>query len=204
MGSRGNHRDRKRDLDGYDEPSFPGSGAEPTYFQRPDRANPAPAVDAEVLWFNPDKGFGFVRTVDGSEAFLHIRSLESSGNGSVTQGSRLRVVLEDSPKGKQVCQVLEVSEAVGSPPPRRPSARSFPNLPTQPTSAEQTAEGTVKWYNSDKGFGFISLSNGEADVFVHASALTRAGMSPLTDGQRVNISYGQGSKGLETRTIRPA
>ncbi|MEQ1955156.1 cold-shock protein [Mesorhizobium sp. CN2-181] len=203
MGSRGNHRDRKRGFDSNAEPSFPDSAAEPSYFQRPARPNPAPAVDAEVLWFNPDKGFGFVRTVDGSEAFLHIRSLESAGHPSTTQGTRLKVILEDSPKGKQVCQVLEVAAAV-DPPPRRPSTRSVANLPTQPTSADQTGEGTVKWYNPDKGFGFISLGEDKADVFVHASALTRAGMSPLTDGQRVNISYGQGSKGLETRTIRPA
>jgi cold shock protein len=46
-------------------------------------------------------------------------------------------------------------------------------------------EGSVKWYNSEKGFGFISPDNGEKDVFVHATALGRSGLSALEEGQRV-------------------
>lgn len=49
------------------------------------------------------------------------------------------------------------------------------------------ATGTVKWYNSTKGYGFIAPENGGKDVFVHATALERAGMSGLTEGQ--TISY---------------
>ena len=48
------------------------------------------------------------------------------------------------------------------------------------------ATGTVKWFNSTKGFGFIQPDNGEQDVFVHISAVERAGMSGLKDGQKVS------------------
>jgi CspA family cold shock protein len=48
------------------------------------------------------------------------------------------------------------------------------------------ATGTVKWFNSTKGFGFIQPDNGEQDVFVHISAVQRAGMSGLDEGQKVN------------------
>ena len=56
-------------------------------------------------------------------------------------------------------------------------------------------------YNADKGFGFVGQDNGGKDVFVHASALTRAGLSGLTKGQRVRMQVGQGQKGLEARSI---
>ncbi|MDP9838698.1 CspA family cold shock protein [Neorhizobium huautlense] len=46
--------------------------------------------------------------------------------------------------------------------------------------------GTVKWFNSTKGFGFIQPDNGSADVFVHASAVERAGMHSLSDGQKIS------------------
>jgi len=47
--------------------------------------------------------------------------------------------------------------------------------------------GTVKWFNSTKGFGFIAPDNGGADVFVHISAVERAGLSGLSDGQKVSF-----------------
>ncbi|MBZ9603114.1 cold-shock protein [Phyllobacterium sp. KW56] len=62
--------------------------------------------------------------------------------------------------------------------------------------------GTVKWYDPEKGFGFIAPDNGEKDVFVHATALTGSGLSLLVEGQKVVVECGQGKKGLEVRSIR--
>jgi len=61
--------------------------------------------------------------------------------------------------------------------------------------------GTVKVYKSDKGFGFVGQDGGGKDVFVHATALARAGLSGLVEGQRVRMQIGQGQKGLEAKTI---
>ena len=61
--------------------------------------------------------------------------------------------------------------------------------------------GTVKFYNGQKGFGFIAPDDGGNDVFVHATALARAGLSGLVEGQRVRMQIGQGQKGLEAQTI---
>ncbi|MBB3384081.1 MULTISPECIES: cold-shock protein [Rhizobium] len=54
--------------------------------------------------------------------------------------------------------------------------------------------GTVKWFNSTKGFGFIQPDNGSTDVFVHASAVERAGMRSLTDGQKIRYDIVQDSR----------
>lgn len=57
------------------------------------------------------------------------------------------------------------------------------------------ASGTVKWYNPDKGFGFIQPDDGGKDVFVHASALERAGIRSLDDGQKVTFDAESGRDG---------
>ncbi len=57
------------------------------------------------------------------------------------------------------------------------------------------AIGTVKFFNAQKGFGFISPENGDKDVFVHISAVERAGMQSLSDGQRVTFDIKSGSDG---------
>ncbi len=61
--------------------------------------------------------------------------------------------------------------------------------------------GTVKMYKADKGFGFVGQDGGGKDVFVHATALARAGLSGLAEGQRVRMQVGEGQKGLEAQTI---
>lgn len=64
--------------------------------------------------------------------------------------------------------------------------------------------GTVKFYNSTKGFGFIAPEGGGKDVFVHATALERAGMSGLQEGQRVSFDTEQDQRGAKAVNLRPA
>ena len=83
----------------------------------------------------------------------------------------------------------------GDPAVRRPATAS------QVVDTTSESIGTVKMYKADKGFGFIGQDDGGKDVFVHASALTRAGLSRLTEGQRVRMQIGKGQKGLEASSI---
>lgn len=62
------------------------------------------------------------------------------------------------------------------------------------------AEGTVKWFNSSKGFGFIQPDNAAKDVFVHATALEQAGLTGLADGQKVKFDIEAGRDGRESAT----
>ena len=63
------------------------------------------------------------------------------------------------------------------------------------------AEGTVKWFSNEKGYGFIERGNGEADVFVHFSAIQGEGYKSLTEGQRVSFEVVQGDKGLQASNV---
>ena len=65
------------------------------------------------------------------------------------------------------------------------------------------ATGTVKWFNAEKGFGFIAQDGGGADVFVHYSAIASQGYRSLEENQRVEFDVAQGPKGLQAENIRP-
>jgi cold shock protein len=64
------------------------------------------------------------------------------------------------------------------------------------------AQGTVKWFNSEKGFGFISQDEGGADVFVHFSAIQGQGYKSLEENQKVEFEVTQGPKGPQAETVR--
>ena len=85
----------------------------------------------------------------------------------------------------------------------RPSApaQRRPAPASQVVGSTTESIGTVTMYNADKGFGFVGQEGGGKDVFVHATALARAGLSGLAEGQRVRMQIGQGQKGLEAQTI---
>jgi cold shock protein len=200
MGRYKDYREPKRR--GYDEGFISNEGGP---IGRPNYSSPAlpqvasAAVDAVVKWFNPDKGFGFVATDGGADAFLHIRRLEAAGHHSVAEGARIKVRIGKGQKGPEVAEVIEVDTSTA--PVRVSKERRV--VPGSPLTSEPTDEsiGSVKWYNLAKGFGFIQRDDGGGDVFIHAKTLNRAGLSGLREGQRVRMQVGPGQKGPEARSI---
>ncbi len=100
----------------------------------------------------------------------------------------------------QVTEILSVDASTAlQEQPRRPRPERAYQASDQ-TAVEEI--GTVKWYNPDKGFGFIVRDRGGKDIFVHASALNRAGLTELSEGQRVAVDMIEGGKGPEAITVR--
>jgi cold shock protein len=66
------------------------------------------------------------------------------------------------------------------------------------------ANGTVKWFNAEKGYGFITVEGGGQDVFVHYSAIDMGGYKVLEEGQQVTFEIGSGSKGPQAESVRLA
>jgi cold shock protein len=165
---------------------------------------PGLLVRGQVKWFNPKKGYGFVQLSDGSgHVFLHVTALGRVGLSAVQTGETLEMRVAPGQRGRQVTEVINVDSSTAAPPrPPRASFRSPPDR--QPLEASVQEMGTVKWYNPTKGFGFIVLDGGGKDVFVHASALQRAGLTDLYEGQRVFVGVAEGRKGPEAASIQLA
>jgi CspA family cold shock protein len=70
-------------------------------------------------------------------------------------------------------------------------------------SVGENMQGTVKWFNAEKGFGFIQPDDGSADVFVHYSEIQADGYKSLDENQRVEFEVGQGQKGPQAQGVRP-
>jgi cold shock protein len=70
--------------------------------------------------------------------------------------------------------------------------------------AATMATGTVKWFNAEKGFGFLSQPDGSPDVFVHHTAIQKQGYRSLEEGETVEFDVQQGPKGLQATNVRPA
>jgi len=217
MGRSRDFRDRRR---GYgDEPPDPYSygGPPPSYDTRPRReehsrtVSAGPDRQARVKWFNPEKGFGFVEFTDGSgEAFLHVSVVEAAGHSALEPGTTLTARSGQGQKGPQITEILSVDTSTAEPArPRAPRSfdrgggggggRSF----ERPSGPAQDMDGQVKWYNAEKGFGFVAV-DGSKDVFIHRSVLARAGLPSLQEGQRIRMQVVAGAKGLEATSIQLA
>ncbi len=155
----------------------------------------------------PDRRFaplsnGSSRKEGSGDAFLHATVLERNGIAAVQPGETLDVRVAPGQKGPQVTEVLSVDSSTAAPAAPRRSAYPAANRPSLETAVEEV--GTVKWFNAQKGFGFIVREGGGKDAFVHASVLERSGIGTLSEGQRVLIDIAEGRKGPEAVRVRLA
>jgi CspA family cold shock protein len=160
----------------------------------PEDAPPVHRVEAKVKWFNASKGFGFVMMADGSpDAFLPMAILRRAGYEDVREGATITCEIAAAAKGPLVTNVLSIDLSTAIEPGTGDERRGA--LPTS------TLEGAVKWFEPDKGYGFVSPDGGGKDVFVHITVLRRCGIDLLGPGQRVRVEAVDGRKGLEADRI---
>ena len=193
-----NSRRREFDADTF-SPQPRTFGTRPRFSQPRFEAPSGPPVGGVVKWFNPDKGFGFVELSDGSgDAFLHGSVLAQSGINTAQPGETLEVRVGPGHKGPHVTEVLSIDSSTAVPMASRRSNAQATTL--NGPSVEET--GTVKWFNADKGYGFIAPNGGGRAVFVHVSALERSGIGGLSEGQPVVVDVVEGRKGPEAARVR--
>ena len=155
---------------------------------------PGRRVDATVKWFNPSKGFGFVTLSDGTQdAFLPMATLRRAGYDDVREGALITCEISAGAKGPLVTNVLNIDTSTVA-----TQSGGDDRYPQRPSTS---VEGAVKWFEPEKGYGFISPDGGGKDVFIHITALRRSGANTLGPGQRVRVDVVDGKKGLEADRI---
>ncbi|MEL6238365.1 MAG: cold-shock protein [Pseudomonadota bacterium] len=128
-----------------------------------------------VKFFNSQKGFGFIQQETGGEdVFVHISAVERAGLEGLAEGQELEFNLVDR-GGKVSAQDLQVVGEVVAAPQAGPPKRELTG---------EKATGTVKFFNSTKGFGFLVRDDGQPDAFVHISAVERSGLTAINEGER--------------------
>ncbi len=186
------------------------------------------SAKGKVKWFNATKGYGFITLDNGGDAFCHASALQATGHSDVQPGTTIICDLADSQRGLQVVTVHSVDLSTAEAPSRGPR-RDFgggrfgdggggdggggrggfggggfggghrhhrDNGPSGPM-----VEGKVKFFNDQKGFGFVMPDNGSGDIYLHASALRRSGVQAVEPDQRIRYSTRQGNKGVEVDRV---
>ncbi len=177
-------------------------------------------ADGIVKWFNGSKGFGFVAiNNNSSDAFLHISVVTRAGLQGLAENTRLRCMVVPSERGMQVTHIIEVMGIDPNAP--QPSSRGafdardsrgdygradFNPRPDnrqdrQPLGPEVEVTGSIKWYKTDKGFGFAMPEDGSKDVFIHRSVLERAGLKDIEPGRKIRMMVTTSQKGREASKI---
>ena len=132
-----------------------------------------------VKFFNAGKGFGFIQRDDGGEdVFVHISAVERAGLDGLAEGQELEFQLVDRGGKISASDLQIVGDAI--PVEKR-------EAPPQRQLTGEKALGTVKFFNTMKGFGFITRDDGQPDAFVHISAVERSGLSGLNEGDQVEF-----------------
>ena len=130
----------------------------------------------KVKFFNVQKGFGFIQRDEGGEdVFVHISQVERAGLEGLAEGQELQFNLVDRGGKISAADLQVVGDVI-------PVAQK-PAGPQRELTGEK-ATGTVKFFNSMKGFGFITRDDGKEDAFVHISAVERSGLPGINEGDR--------------------
>jgi len=228
---RDRRRSRDHAPDPWAHEMAPSMPSRPSYSRQNDFGGPEVGATVKWFNAQKGFGFVQLTDGSG-EAFLHIRPVEAAGHSTLEPGTTLTVRVGQGQKGAQVTQVLDVDTSTAEAPrprsggfggggygdrgprsggfggdrggfgdrgPRRPGGRFF-----DPSVLDGVPEeaGIVKWFNPERGFGFIALERGGKDVFVHQSALSRSGIDELQEGQQVIVKLVEGPKGPEAGSIQ--
>ncbi|MGL6212009.1 MAG: cold-shock protein [Paracoccaceae bacterium] len=150
-------------------------------------------VHGHVKWFDPAKGFGFIVVEETSaDILLHANVLRNFGQGSVSDGAKITVKAQQTQRGYQAVEVLEIEPVQGFSPPLTEDAAPSNSeellaLPLEPAR--------VKWFDKVKGFGFANVFGRTEDVFIHVEVLRVSGFSDLQAGEAVCLRIVEGKRG---------
>jgi cold shock protein len=149
-----------------------------------------PAVEGEVKWFDPVRGFGFIISATGGpDILLHANVLRNYGQSSVVEGTIITVRVQETERGIQAVEVVNIQSRV------REDGVALDDIEIEDYSHIEMEPARVKWFDKVKGFGFVNVHGVSEDVFVHMDVLRRSGFAELQPGEAISVRLGESDRG---------
>lgn len=165
---------------------------------KPEIQNIEPSTSVRVIgaikWFDPAKGYGFVipDSVTSSElsgdVMIHISALRAYGESDADEGARIICDAVAGDRGWQVEHIIEMDR------PREVIAK-------EKGTAPEPEDVIVKWFSTERGFGFVNRVEEEGDVFIHISVLRRSGISSAEPGEQFTVTISEGTRGAYVSAV---
>ncbi|EJF88764.1 cold-shock protein [Bartonella tamiae] len=157
-------------------------------------------VSGAIKWFDVSKGYGFIvpDIANLGDILLHITVMRKDGFQTALEGARIVCFVKNGERGLQSIKVKSIDLSTAIHPSQIPAKTHV--VVTAESGLERAI---VKWFNREKGFGFLTRGEGTDDIFIHMETLRRFGLADLRPGQVVLVRYGHGEKGIMAAEIHP-
>lgn len=154
-------------------------------------------ISGQVKWYDPVKGYGFIVPEEGdSDVLVHSTCVRGSGRVTLLEGARVRVLSAQGARGLQAREILEIEDPDPAEIPGFAEASKPTEFLRQETKVGPALPARVKWFDKQKGFGFVNIYGDPEDVFVHMEILRRCGFQDLAGGEAVAVRTFRGPRGL--------